>query len=87
MFPILLKVGVGLSLTCILGTTKPTRSAYIGVTRTDVLRPDHIGPGQFLVGSRVWRTAPGCLHLRVFLSSSSVPGVFICSPTRNRGYT
>ena len=41
----------------------------------------------FLDVGVVVRTALGRLHLWVFLSSSSVPGVFICSPTRSPGNT
>ena len=37
--------------------------------------------------SRGWRTVPRRHHLWVFLSFSSVPWVFICSPTRTPGYT
>ena len=39
------------------------RGRLVGLTRTDVFRPDLVGPGQSPEGSRVCRTAPGRLHL------------------------
>ena len=42
------------------------RGRLVGLTRTDVYRPDLIGPGQSLEGSRV-----GALRPDVFICESS----------------